>query len=267
MRRRIHGVDFSGAADAGQKIWIATGVNVGETLHIQECQRGDMLPGSGRKRWQCHEALVDMIAHDKMGVFGLDFPFSLPRILIPYGRWEEFILSFAKHYPCPEAFRSACLVAAHGAELRRVTDIESRTPFAAYNLRLYRQTYFGIRDVLAPIVAQGFGCVLPMQVPLPDKPWIVEVCPASTLKRADLYQPYKGRTERHLAARKDILTRLEAAGTVSILSKELRRAILCNSGGDALDSVIAALTTFHAISMLPLPLVPGSTYMLEGYIY
>ena len=36
---RIYGVDFSGAKDAGKKIWIAEGVVKGDSLLIEDCFR------------------------------------------------------------------------------------------------------------------------------------------------------------------------------------------------------------------------------------
>ena len=38
-RRLIYGIDFSGAQDAGKKIWIAKGVVKGDSLLIEDCFR------------------------------------------------------------------------------------------------------------------------------------------------------------------------------------------------------------------------------------
>jgi hypothetical protein len=35
--RTIFGIDFSGAADAGRRIWIASGKVKGEVLHTDDC--------------------------------------------------------------------------------------------------------------------------------------------------------------------------------------------------------------------------------------
>jgi len=42
--RSVYGVDFSGAEDAGRKIWVATGTIEGRTLRIEQCQPGEALP-------------------------------------------------------------------------------------------------------------------------------------------------------------------------------------------------------------------------------
>lgn len=263
--RRIHGVDFSGATDAGRRIWIASGLVQGGRLRIAECRPAEELPGSGRDRARCLAALREFIARGRDSAFGLDYPFGLPRVLVTEESWEDFVLWFPRRYATPEAFRRACRAAARGAELRRVTDRESRTPFSPYNLRLYRQTYFGIRDLLFPLVRDRLACVPPMQRLRPRRPWVFEICPASLLKREQLYLPYKGRSEGRRAARARILARMEARVPLSFATSALRSAVTRDPYGDALDSVIAAWGAFRALRQPPPPL--SSAYALEGYVY
>lgn len=264
---RVYGVDFSGAAKAGKKIWIATGAIEGDTLHIEACFRAADLPRSGEDRDRCLTALRDLITGEEASAFGLDFPFGMPQALVTEDTWEDFILSFADRYPEPEAFREACRTTATGSELKRVTDRESRTPFSPYNIRLYRQTYFGIRDVLGPLVRDRLVCVLPMQPAIPGRAWAMEICPASTLKRESLNGPYKGRSSGHQAARAHILGELERQAPLSIPAP-LRPAILSDREGDALDSILAAYAVFRALRD-PGGLAVGSNdvYALEGHVF
>jgi hypothetical protein len=267
--RRICGIDFSGAKDAGKRIWIASGIVEQDGLLIEECYRAKDLPGSGKDRDQCLAVLRDFIGRANACAFGLDFPFGLPQALVKHKKsWEDFVLSFPGDYFAPEEFRRLCREASGGHELKRITDVESQTPFSPYNLRLYRQTYHGIRDVLHPLVRDQLACVLPMQSALSGKPWILEICPASTLKQRGLYSSYKGRTNAHHAARAFVLESLEATGPLSILAQGVRSAILEDRGGDALDSVIAAFATFRALRHPALLTVESSdAYALEGYVY
>ena len=137
-----------------------------------------------------------------------------------------------------------------------------------YNLRLYKQTYYGISRLLAPLVEEDRVRVLPMQAPEPDKPWVLEICPASTLKRLDLYKTYKKNTEEQKEARSHILSELELRGQLKFTDESVRNKVLSDSGGDALDSVIAAFTTFKVVQN-PESIIPQkqSDYMLEGYVY
>jgi hypothetical protein len=265
--RQIYGVDFSGAADAGKKIWITQGVVEGEDLRIEACYRGADLPGSGVGRGRCLAALRDFIANQTDVAFGLDFPFGLPGELVKTDTWQNFVLSFPEQFLSPEAFRETCRQTVGGAELKRLTDRESRTPFSPYNIRLFRQTYYGLRDVIASLVRDKAAYVLPMQTPAPDKPWVAEICPASTLKREYLYWPYKGKSHEHREGRERILGAVEQMAPLSV-SDPLRSVILEDAGGDALDSVVAAFAVYRALPDLAgAGTTGGSAYALEGYVY
>ena len=267
MRERIIGVDFSGAQDAGKRIWIAIGTPVGATLRIDTCQPAQDLPGSGTKRDDSLSALRGLLLRESHSAVGLDFPFGLPQALVEYDDWEWFVLGFSRDYPSPEAFRVACHKAAEGRELKRATDRQAQTPFSPYNIRLYRQTYYGIGDVLRPLVITDKVRVLPMQEPVEEKPWLLEICPASTLKKAMLYPPYKGNDDAHRSARTQVLSALERKA-IAIPDPAIRSAVLNNAGGDALDSVIAALVTFQSVgSSLPVGPEHGDAYAIEGYVY
>ena len=266
---KVYGIDFSGAKKAGSKIWIASAIIVGNALHIEDCRQAKELLGV-TERDQCLRILRDFISAQKACAFGLDFPFGLPRKVIKANSWEEFVLSFGNRYPDPEQFRKICWATAGNCEERRDTDRTSQTPFSPYNRRLYRQTYYGIRDVLAPLVQYQLARVLPMQKASPSGPWLFEICPASTLKRMGLYQPYKGHNKGsdRRVNRAHILEGIEKTGVVMIKPSALRSTILDDPGGDALDSVIAAFATFRAVRSLIHSTVPGTgTYILEGYVY
>ena len=166
---RVFGVDFSGALNAGRTIWIAGGEVEGDVLHCNLCLPAERLPDSGKDRATALAVLRAFILEQSPCAVGCDFPFSLPREIVTEPTWKSFVHEFAARHPDAESFKRWSLERAGGRELRRLTDREARTPFSPYNLRLYRQTYFGIRDLLAPLIATGRVNVLPMQPPLPGK--------------------------------------------------------------------------------------------------
>ncbi len=268
--RRVHGVDFSGAQNAGKLIWVASCVIDGDSLRVEDCRPAVELPRSGRDLGRALSALKDFIAASRDCAIGLDFPFGLPRQVIQETSWKGFIDSFAHRHSGPGEFQQACVDAALKAtgrkELKRLTDKESSTPFSPYNRRIYRQTYFGIHDVLAPLVRSEQACVLPMQTPEVGKPWVLEVCPASTLKGEGLPLSFKSGKQEHLASRHRILQALESATPLSI-SNAARSRVLENNGGDALDSVIAARAVFLALPNLSCLGRNRPEYAVEGYVY
>lgn len=246
MIDRIVGVDFSGASQAGSAIWIAEARLDDGRVAIESCRAAAELPDSGQAREQCLPALVAYIARQERAIVGCDFPFSLPATLIERDSWREFALDFGERFASAADFLADCRRRANGREIRRACDSESRVPFAAYNLRIYRQTFHGIRDVLAPLLRDKMAVVLPMERPRTDRPWVVEICPASTLKRAGLYPSYKGRSAEARDARRRVIGGLVRRGWLAPLSPSMRRLAIDNTGGDALDSMIAAMTTGRA---------------------
>lgn len=253
---------------AGRKVWIASAVQDGDALQLESCRRAESLPGGGKDRETCLAALRAFIVGEGACVVGLDFPFGLPASLVEARTWEEFVLGFGRRYSSPEQFRAACLAAAGGRELRRTADVSSKAPFSPYNIRIYRQTYYGVRDVLAPLVRDRLACVLPMQPALPGRPWVLEVCPASTLKRMTLYRPYKGAARDRYLAREQILATMEKACALSIASPTLRQMVLRDAEGDALDSVVAAVAAFQAVHGLAGPgVLTRGEEALEGHVY
>jgi hypothetical protein len=268
--KAIYGIDCSGAQDAGDKIWIAKGAPDGERLLVSECSRARDLPNSGKQLEECLPALVDLIERNPNAVFGFDFPLGLPRDFVQEKAWKEFVLEFPSRYKSPEAFREACRQADGGQELKRQTDIESHTPFSPYNLRIFRQTYYGISKVLYSLVRDKSAYILPFDKPSAGKPWILEVCPASTLKllMKDGVPAYKGPEEEKRENRRRILDDVKKAGIILDKNAELKQKNIANKGGDALDSVIAALAAFKTIQNQD-GLIPEDDgyWTIEGYVY
>ena len=265
-KRTVCGVDFSGAQDAGKKIWIACGSILDNVIFISECFPAKDLPCSGQQRDKAISALRAFIRKQRHSVFGLDFPFSIPRVLVAEESWEEWLAAFSERYPSPEGFKGQCQLASNGKELKRATDVETKTPFSPYNLRLYRQTYFGVRDVLGTLIREKEVCVLPMQKPQDEKPWAIEICPAATLKTENLSFSYKGSGRDRKASREKILRGMDKTGVLKVQKPSMRKRIIEDRGGDALDSVIAAYATFKALNhgLTHETLAP---YAVDGRVY
>ncbi len=148
--------------------------------------------------------------------------------------------------------------------MKRRTDIEAKTPFSPYNLRLYRQTYYGLRDVIAPLVRERSACVLPMQARRSGLASVIEICPASTLKQMNWYRPYKGRSIQHRAARLTLVRSLQREGVQ--LATPLKPILWADPEGDALDSVIAAWAAYRARPQLD-QMPPDAVYQREGRVF
>jgi hypothetical protein len=267
VREHVLGVDFSGARDAGKYIWLAEGRVRDGALMLESCCPARALAGGGIAHDIAIAALVDRLRRARTAVAGLDFPFSLPARFMAPADWPRFVGGFAALYPTAELFRSALKSAAGGREPKRRTDIDARTPFGAWNLRMYRQTWSGIAGVLAPLVRNDDVRVAPMQAAQRGKAILVETCPASLLKAEGLYVPYKGRGEAPRAAREGILGALVARNLLHRPAMPLRTLLLDNAGGDALDAALAAICAMRA-GASPAALLPADeTDRLEAKVY
>ncbi|MGB0631329.1 MAG: hypothetical protein ACPGRZ_11610 [Alphaproteobacteria bacterium] len=241
LRPRVAGVDFSGARNAGKHIWVAEGTPTPDGVRIDALHRADTLPNGGADFDTAMTGLCEHVAGLSDSIVGFDFPFSIPASLIEQSTWPAFIRDFAQHYPAPEGFREDCRARTDGRELKRLTDVEAKVPWCAYNLRLYRQTWAGIRHVLAPLVSRRRARIIPIQRPKDGLPVIAEVCPASFLKRENLYFPYKGRGPELLNARSRILTELARRQRLMPVRGKLRKTMVEDMGGDALDAALSAI--------------------------
>lgn len=264
----IYGVDFSGAAAAGNRIWITACQIKNGRLHVQECLPAAKFLKCSSERKQCLQVFREFVARQQGTAFGMDFPFSLPAEMIEENTWLQFVVNFKSRYPDVEDFRQKCREYSAAPELKRLTDIESQAPFSPYNLWVYKQTYYGIADLLAPLITSEKAVVLPMQNPAGNKPLILEICPASILKRLGLYSPYKGRQAREQQHRQKILDFVLNSDAITLAKESLRERILQNTGGDALDSFITACRLFELLKT-PTEIFPQdeSKYRVEGLVY
>ena len=258
LERTIYGVDFSGARLAGEKIWLARAQIREGGLVVEQLWRADELPDSGIGRDQALAALMRTLGEAGEAVAGLDFPFALAAQSLGELDYAQFLAATAD-FPDADAFRAAF------PDARRETDILAKTPFSPLNLRLYRQTFHGMRDVLRPLAERG-ARVLPMMSADTHALWLIEICPASTLKKERLYLSYKGKSEAQRANREIILREIKARFGVET-SDAMDERMLNDTEGDALDAVLAALGTARALRNLESLLPRNEVEQREGRVY
>ena len=246
----VYGVDFSGARLAGRTTWVARlEPSSGEVppfaltmLRPLEglCGVAERAPALGH--------LAGLVAASEGCLWGLGFPFGFPVEVA--GPWEEqlglvggwgddaYALGLELVRRTEEAYGRK--------HLRRLTDVEHRAPHDPYHYRVIYQTFFGLRDVLGPLLRTPGTAVLPFRYPcLPAaRRVVVEACPATTLDRLGLpRRNYKRPQCKRLSpkekrTRREILRGLRAHVTCS---EHRRRVMARDPGGDALDAVLAAL--------------------------
>ena len=295
---KVIGIDWSGAQHAGNTISVAVCRVVRHqniiTLTVESICAGKQLPGSGKLREQALPALRNFLISQLPAatplIVGLDSAMSVAECLTEGKSWQLYVEGFAERYPSAEHFRQHCKDMSGGKEPKRVCDVVSKTPFSPQNLRMYRQTYHAITGLVAPLLQKGCLCVPPLMV-VPKEPSVclLEVCPASLLKRWSNGQhykaPYKGKTAEHKQARAAIVAAIEKGVlmggkcetpgdeivcVIEFEQTDSRRIVLADTGGDALDSLLAAV---GAVCAMEHPVFPApwtgweDSYSKEGCVY
>lgn len=269
---RVFGVDFSGAKDAGKKIWVAE-LTCGEVPRIQSC-----IPAV--KRFDCEESRDDTLralAHHVSNMapeaaVGLDFPFALPMEILSEPNWGSFLRHFPDWFSDPSDLQRRCqsrgsLLDGSRVQYQRETE-EVVGGLSAYNRRLRNQTFYGIRDLLRPLVLADRVRAVPMQELHPDRPTLLEVYPAATLDCLDAEthrNGYKDASEKALHRRESNVEAVEAADVE--LPDETRNLLLADDGGDALDAVLAAVATWNNTTDPSNLRIEDERRQVEGHIY
>jgi len=76
--RRIFGVDFSGANDAGRHTWICRAHPGRDGIRVESVDPLMDLPGGARGRQEALRSLVPKVLEAPRSAWGFDFPFALP---------------------------------------------------------------------------------------------------------------------------------------------------------------------------------------------
>jgi len=245
-----YGVDFSGGATPKDDIWITELDVTGGTPRVVACASAGESFGAD-SRADILAALVEWVdGLDDEAVVGFDFPFSLPAELTYWDDWEELVRTFPDVFPTPDDLQRTATYAAQllpdrendRVQLRRETE-GSHGALCAYNLQMRLQTFYGIRDVLRPLVAAGDASVEPALSSSEGATTLVEVYPAGTLKDRNL--PDSG-YKKNADTRENIVDGLEDEYDDIVFPGDVRETAVDSKGADALDSVVCALAAAGA---------------------
>ncbi|MFD1586924.1 DUF429 domain-containing protein [Halorientalis brevis] len=269
MTATLHGIDFSGARQAGHGIWLAEATVDGDSLRVESCASAADRFGVA-ERAPCLGRLCAFLRD--ASVVGLDVSFGVPAPVHGRDTWEDSLEWVATAATDVDGFEEACVSRAEqtGSDrtyLLRETDgpVGAQSP---YHWLVASQTFHGIRDVLAPLARTDDVCVRPMQSPAdatPDATQLCEVYPAATLATCSLpAREYKDDDGPARERREEIVDGLEAATAIEFAA-DVRGQLIDDAGGDALDAVVAALATHRAREA---DFEPDRAYdPVEGHIY
>lgn len=250
-------------------VWVSRGVVSDGTLRVDRC--------APLAEWIDEPAvptpaLTTFLAGlPETAAVGLDFPFGLPERVVAEGSWREFLLAFPSWVDSPTDLRRRC--EARVALADGTTDARFRStdrPLSAaspFDERIAAATFYGLRDVLRPLVLTDAVRVPPMTPPSPHCPFVVEVYPAGTLVDLDVH--VDGYAEEASAATPgDLLDALTAAvGTDLVVDDDARRRVVDETA--SVESVVAVYAVYRntRVASALTASDSGSSRLLEGQVY
>ncbi|MCC9599815.1 DUF429 domain-containing protein [Stieleria sp. JC731] len=278
----VMGIDYSGSAKSGRTAWAAElildkSVDGPPVLRLVSLQPLGRLAASD-DRERVNEYLTDRIRIQKETLWGCDFPFGLP-IELSLGGWRNQLDLIGKFNGNAKEFGRTLvelsLQETGSLHVRRTTDQETKTPFDCYHYRIIYQTFHGMRDILANLIAEPAVAILPFQYrresKTPLRSIIAEACPSSTLKKLQLpFRRYKqsggqAPTDDQKHVRRAILAGIKHLVEIS---PHRRKVIMNDPGGDALDAVLAGVGVWTAfVNADHREIANHPRYHKEGYVY
>lgn len=273
----MYGVDFSGAKLAGRTTWVSRLEPARGTWRLIDLgsleAHSTHLERDGALAW-----LAEAIASSDDALWAMDFPFALPiEVVKRRSGWRDQLDAVRRWRRGAYALGVRCCEVAHKKagrlHIRRLTDVNERTPLDCYHYRIIYQTFHGMRDVLLPLSQSNRTAVLPFDYRRLRRARnvVIESCPGSVLRRLkwphfNYKQPTGGPLTRvRRRTRREILDRL--CGVVEIGERD-RRRIMRDPGGDALDAVLAAagaVMRWDAVDHRAI--ARHARYPLEGFVY
>jgi len=248
------GVDWSGAQAARRKIWAASLIVDEDAARVGWISRpfAALTAGRGMTIAMIANEFVPWLERQRFDVAGLDFCFGLPeeamrRLQLPQSGPAAVGRSLRALFGGnADAFKTAV-----APEMPRRTDMDRRSPFCPTNLRMYRQTFWGL-CALGPLVR-------------PVPPWrvgdraVVEVLPVDVGRKLDAPKKLSEQDRRRA---------LDALAAVAIdISKSDRDTIIADRQGDALDAVLAAVAASCARATGFAGAPSSASASGEGWIY
>jgi len=250
----IHGVDFSGADGGG-----AAKIRIAER---ELSSRSAVAVRPRVDRNGLRKAILASQDDGRRHIWRIDAPFGLPLECFAEERPEGLTLSadgsftwravaeWMDTFPNARSWRGAMRDMSR-REPKRACDRALATPMAPMNLRVFKQTYTVITEILLPLAREGVA-IDPVEMPLGAAPAVrvCEGCPSSVLRHQGWpHKGYKGGGDPPRRLREEFVRLLRKEG-LEIASETAVEAIH-DEEGDLLDALI-----------LTLPLIEG-TLMAE----
>jgi hypothetical protein len=248
----LHGVDFSGAESGGSaKIRVVTRDLGAPAAPVRSEGRFD--------RRSLARAILASREDGRAHCWRIDAPQGLPLATVQElelpAQWRAVAESMLAQ-GSPRHWRHSVRERTR-REPRRRCDLELHTPMAPMNLRVFKQTWSFVCELLLPLAEAGVR-VEPVAGPADARVVVCEGCPASVLRALGWpHRGYKGAGAPPAAVRAELLRRLRALGVA--VPEALAQEAVRDEEGDLLDALLLTTVPFQTV-------VPQEA-MVEGWVY
>lgn len=249
----LHGVDFSGADSGG-----AAKIRVVER-NLRA--RGEPIVSRGRcDRRALLRQILDSAKAPGEHLWRIDAPFSLPLETLDAFEVPHDWLAMARwmaDFGSPRGWRHD-IRQIHRKEPKRLCDRAESTPMAPMNLRVFKQTWTLICEVLLPLAEAGVHIEPVVRTAEDSRTIVCEGCPSSVLQRFGWpHKAYKGQGDPPRVVRATILERLPSVGVR--VPEAVAREAMDDAEGDLLDAILLVTS--------PVQTVVPAAGLVEAWVY
>jgi hypothetical protein len=266
----VYGVVYGGDRPR-TNTWVTRGVVTDGTLSIDRCAPVDEWFDGAETTIEAPTLTTFLAELPPTAAVGLDFPFGLPERIVIEDEWGTFLREFPSWCNSPDDLRRQCerrvrLVDGSSETRLRATD-EPLSAMSPFDEPIVAATFYGIRDVLRPLVLSDSVRVPPMTPPHPDRPCVIEVYPTGTLVDLDVFTAgYEDPGDDGRELRSETLDRLaEVVDAGLAVDDDVREA--CVEDVTRLESLVAAYAVYRNSRTASALTVSDPQRLIEGQVF
>ena len=249
----LHGVDFSGADSGGAAKIRAVTRDLGDP-------RRPVVSMGRLDRRALVRAVLASREDGRSHLWRVDAPMSVPsEVLREFGIADNWMdtARWMKGLGSPRLWRTE-VRGRMRREPRRACDEALSTPMSPLNLRVFKQTWTFVCEVLLPLAEAGVAVAPSVPGQPGERVVIAEGCPSSVLLAMGWpRRGYKGGGDPPARVRAEIVRHLVAQGMS--IPEALSAEAVRDEQGDLLDALVLALPPFHSV-------VPAAAEV-EGWVF
>jgi hypothetical protein len=266
----VYGIVYDGAErESGGRTWVSRGVVTDGALSVDRCAPVEEWFDTTAESLGTPTLTKFLADLPSTAAAGLDFPFGLPAAVVAEESWAAFVHDLPSWCDSPDDLRRRCerrvrLTDGSSDARFRATDgpLSTMSPFAE---PIVASTFYGLRDVLRPLVLSDSVRVPPMTTPRSDRPFVIEVYPTGTLVDLGLFDAVEDADGGRALGAETLDGLCEAADAEVAVADDVRESIPADPA--RLESVVAAYAVYRNSRTASALAVSDPQRLIEGQVF